>query len=194
MISGIRAALMLADAGYTVECFSLLRMVMEFAQEIIAIAEGQLEERFTEPQERFIRQYYIPITEDADELEQQEHERYVTREELLKAHYRLYEKATGDKTSLRTLTRFMHYTFDKYVHGAYLTSMELYDPYTESFMLRGHKSDRNRRAAKASVAGKLHHVVFALRFMALIVGQELLVQETSLALNELEGSDEQSLR
>jgi hypothetical protein len=106
--------------------YSLLRMVSDFAKEIIAIAEGLLEKRFTEPQERFVQQYYVPIAEDADEHERQKRERYVTREELLKAHYRLDERVTGDATRLRKLMRFINDTYDKYVHGAYLTSMELY--------------------------------------------------------------------
>ena len=58
--------------------------------------------------------------------EEQERERYVSREELLKAHYRLEEKVDGDPARLRKLARFINYTYDKYVHGAYLTSMELY--------------------------------------------------------------------
>ncbi|MBU6482298.1 MAG: hypothetical protein KGS09_17365 [Nitrospirae bacterium] len=193
MISGIRAALLLADSGYVVECYSLLRMVSDFAQEIIAIAEALLEERFTEPQERFVRQYYIPIAESADEYEQQERERYVSREELLKAHFRLDEQVTRDATTLRKLMRFVNYTYDKYVHGAYLTSMELYHGDRQNFMLRGHEADLHRRIAKASVAGKLHEVCHSLAFTALAAGDRALSEEITLALNELEKSDEQSM-
>jgi hypothetical protein len=60
-------------------------------------------------------------------------------------------------------------------------------------MLRGHKSDANRRVAKASVAGKLHEVVHAMAFMALAAEERALSEEISLGLKELEGSDEQSL-
>jgi hypothetical protein len=192
MISGIRAALVLADVGHIVECYSLLRIVSEFAQEIVAIAEGLLEKRLTEPQERFVRQYFTPIARSADEHEQQERERYVNREELLKAHYRLDEKFEGDAARLRKLSRFITYTYDKYVHGAYLTAMELYDGRVNKFMLRGHKGDRNLCIAKASIAGKLHEVVLAMGFMAHTAGEEALYQEICLALHELEKSNEQS--
>src|SRR5688500_15623626 len=102
-----------------------------------------------EPQERFVRQYFQPISENPDEHDKQERERYVSREELLKAHYRLDEKITGDASQLRKLMRFVNYTYDKYIHGAYLTAMELFHGQKQCFMLRGHESERNRRVAKA---------------------------------------------
>jgi hypothetical protein len=193
MISGIRAALLLGDSGYTVECLCLLRTVSDFAQEILAFAEALMEKRLTDPQERFIRQYFTPIANNPDEYEQQELERYVSREELLKAQYRLDEKLTGDATKLRRLTRFINYTYDKYIHGAYLTAMELYQGQRHSFMLRGHEGDRSRCVAKASVAGKLHEVLHALGFMAHTAGEKALYDEICLSLDKLESSDEQSV-
>jgi hypothetical protein len=156
MISGILAALLLGDSGYTVECLCLLRVVSDFALEIVAVAEALMKQRFTEPQERFVQQYFAPMSRSADDYEQQERERYVSREELLKAHYRLDEEVTGDAARFRKLARFINYTYDKYIHGAYLTAMELYQGQRHSFMLRGHEGDRSRCVAKPSVAGKLH--------------------------------------
>jgi hypothetical protein len=193
MISGIRAALLLADSGYTVECLCLLRTVSDFAQEILAVAEGLMEERLTEPQERFVRQYFTPIASDPDEYEQQERERYVSREELLKAHARLDEKITGDANRLRKLARFINYTYDKYIHGAYLTAMELYQGQRHGFMLRGHEGERSRCVAKASVAAKLHETLVALGFMAHTAGEKALYDEICLAVDKLESSDEQSV-
>ena len=75
MITGIRAALFLADNGFTTECATLLRVVSECSHEIIAIGEGLIEGRLTEPQQRFVRQYFAPIVRTPDELEQRERER-----------------------------------------------------------------------------------------------------------------------
>jgi hypothetical protein len=39
-VSGLRPALLLAEAGYITECAALLRIVEEFCSEITAIGEG----------------------------------------------------------------------------------------------------------------------------------------------------------
>jgi len=190
MVSGIRASLLLADSGFTVECASLLRMVSDFSQEILAVAEGLIAGRMTEPQERFVRQYFAPMARSPEEYEQSERERYVSREELFKAHFRLAAESTDKADEMRRLSRFLNYVYDKYVHGAYLTSMELYTGRDDSFMLDGHESEQHRDIARVSVAGKLHEVVSALGMMALVFGNDTLNGEIREARRALEASGE----
>jgi hypothetical protein len=190
MVSGIKASLLLADIGFTTECVSLLRMVSEFSQEIISVAEGLVEGRLTETQRRFIRQYFAPLATSPEEFEESERERYVSREELFKAHYRLGAKAQVDADRLRQLSRFLNYNFDKYVHGAYLTAMELYDGYNNSFVLNGHDAEEPKAAARTAVAGKLHEVIIALDMMGLFSDNVDLRRELAEAIRALDASHE----
>jgi len=167
MVSGIKAALFLADSGFTTECASLLRMVSEFSQEILSVGEGLIEGRLMEPQERFVRQYFSPLARSPEEFEDMERERYVSREELFKAHYRLAAKTEADADRVRQLSRFLNYSYDKYVHGAYLTAMELYNGRDNRFMLSGHEAEEPKATARTAVAGKLHEAIVALGMMAL---------------------------
>jgi len=188
MVSGIKAALLLADNGFTTECASLLRMVSEFSQEILSVVEGLVEKRLTEPQERFVRQYFAPLARSPEEFEEMERERYVSREELFKGHYRLGAKAEVEVDRLRLLSRFLNYSYDKYVHGAYLTAMELYNGLENRFMLSGHTAERPREIARTAVAGKLHEVITALEMMSLLSDNTGLQRELTEARRALDAS------
>lgn len=190
MVSGIKAALLLADRGFTTECASLLRMVSEFSQEIISVGEGLIEGRLTEPQECFVRQYFAPFARSPEEFEERERERYVSREELFKAHYRLGAKAQVDADRLRQLSRFLNYAFDKYVHGAYITAMELYDVSENKFVLNGHEAERPRAVVRTAVAGKLHEVISALEIMGSFSDNADLRRELTEARRILDASGE----
>jgi hypothetical protein len=190
MASGIRVSLLLADSGFTVECASLLRMVSDFSQEIHAIAMGLIAGRLTEPQERFVRQYFAPMARNPKEYEKRERERYVSREELFKARFRLESESAKEAEKMRWLSRFLNYAYDKYVHGAYLTAMELYSGRDNSFMLNGHESEQHMDIARASVAGKLHEVVSALEMMALMSDNRALYEEIREGRRSLDASEE----
>ncbi|MBE3143700.1 MAG: hypothetical protein IMZ61_07240 [Planctomycetes bacterium] len=190
MVSGIKASLLLADSGFTTECASLLRMVSEFSQEIISVGEGIVEGRLTKTQQRFIQQYFAPLATNPEELEKSEKARYVSREELYKAHYRLWAKNSREADKMRRQSRFLNYTYDKYVHGAYLTAMELYNGYDNSFVLDGHDAEEPKDSVRTSVAGKLHEVIFALEIMSSFSDNVGLRQELREARRVLDASQE----
>jgi len=190
MVSGIRASLILADSGFTTECASLLRMVSEFSQEILSVGEGLVEGRLTEAQQRFVRQYFSPLARSVEEFEKSEKERYVSREELFRAHYRLLAKTSEEVDKMRGISRFLNYAYDKYVHGAYLTAMELYNGYDNSFVLDGHESEEQKAIARTAVAGKLHEVVSALEIMASFSDNFSLQEELREARHALDASQE----
>jgi hypothetical protein len=166
MITAIRAAMILADAGFTTECGTILRTVADFANEIMAICEGCESGKQTAAQKTFVKQYFLPIAEDPDKYNKQKRENWVTRDQLLGAHERLAKKFKQNPDRYRKLTRYLANNYDKYVHGAYITAMELYDGRTDAFMLRGHEYEKRREIAKGATASKLHHALTALMSMA----------------------------
>jgi hypothetical protein len=192
MLSGIRAALILADLGCVAECGTILRTVSDFSNEVISICEGCAKGVPTEAQRRFVRQYFAPIPTTPEEYEEQERERWVTRDDLIAAHVRWATETGGDAARVRKVLRFLAYGYDKFVHGAYITAMELYDGRTGTFMLRGHESDGKRRKYKAAVASKLHEVLTALTFMATVANMPALVEDIGRTAQALYESGELS--
>jgi hypothetical protein len=192
MVSGIRAALLLADSGSVTESASILRMVSDFATEIIAVGEGIMRGDLTTAQRRFVDQFFKPLSLSLEESRTQEKEFYISREELMKSAVRLAKDASLDGELLRDTMRALNRGYDSYVHGAYLTAMELYDGVTGKFLTRGVGSPRRMCVAKVGVAGKLYEVVVALEFMVLIQRDEELHIQIHSARKRLEASQEES--
>src|SRR5688500_12024244 len=99
MVSATRAALLLADAGMPTESTSLLRMVADFASEILAIGEGMLAGEETAAQQKFVRQFFLPLPTSLEEYAAREKDAYVEREDSLRAHVRL-ARTTGPEGEL----------------------------------------------------------------------------------------------
>jgi hypothetical protein len=193
MVSAIHAAMLLAEQGYSTECASLLRMVSDFSQEIIAIGEGILEGRLTTDQKDFVDQYFASPARTPEELEQRGRQYYVSREKLLAAHQRLSDRTTRKGEPLLRATRFLNYGYDKYVHGGYLTAMELYRGDRREFMTSGSPFGYHRCVGRRSVAGKLHEVLHALMIMALGTRDQQLWEELSAADDRLAAAHDQAV-
>ncbi len=192
MVSGIRAALRLADEGFTTECCALLRIVSDFAAEILFIGEGIIAGEFNSSQQKFINDFFIPFPTDPEELAAREREYYIGRREIIAAHVRLAQRAGADSKQLALLVAYLNKGYDSYIHGAYITAMELFTGETHTFMLNGHKSSRVQAATRAGVAGKLHEVIVALALMASTRKMISLSSSLQDMLQRLEKSDEQS--
>jgi len=197
MASGIAAALQLADLGFTTECAVLLRTVSDFGAEILFLAEGLLEGRMIAAQEKFIEDHFKPLPKSPEELAAREREYYVGRRDILKAHERIAEKARGSGAKITgvdmtMIAAYLSKGYDSYVHGASITTMELYSGKTHRFMMTGHESAKHRCIAKTSVAGKLHEVIAALEFMAITRKLPTLTATIDAARCELTSSNEQS--
>ncbi len=170
-VSGIRAALILADLGYLTECGALLRMVSDFCIEVTAVGEalnagGELPVSVL----AFIEQYFARKARTPEELAARERIRYIQREELMKAEVRLAKGANVDGEQLRVVRRFLNMALDAYVHGAYETTMELCNPLTGTFMIGGHPELAKRSEFVEAVFLKLHEVVVALELTAAVTG------------------------
>jgi hypothetical protein len=165
--SGLRAAMILADARHTAEVFVILRTVADFSAEIEFVAEGMLEDRFIKEQEDFIRQHFEPPATDPDELAAREREYYVGRKAIEKSLRRIAEKAGAPADKMVSITAFLNKGYDSFVHGANHSAMELFTGGGYRFMMTGHESDRFVCMAKVGVAAKLKEALNALSFMAM---------------------------
>lgn len=193
LTSGIRAALILVDQALVSESASILRMVSDYSTEIIAVGEGMMRGKLTTAQQKFVDQFFAPIPGTPEEYAAQEKEFYVSREELMKSEVRLAHEASLDGEYLRILRRYLNKGYDSYVHGAYLTAMQLYHGGIKAFKTRGAADDRNGiLAGKRAVAGKLLEVIAALELMAILWGLSQLKDELRTARHELTRSREQS--
>lgn len=168
-VSGIRAALVLADLGYCAECAALLRMVSDFCTEIKAIGES-LNRGGVLPTavQTFVEQYFSSRPHTPEQYLETERTRYVSREELMKADLRLAESAKLDGEKLRNYHRFLNMVYDAYAHGSYETTMELYDPVTGSFMMSGNTPISKQEEFVEALFLKLHEVVHALELTAAV--------------------------
>jgi hypothetical protein len=193
MISGVRAAMALAESGFIAECGTILRTVLDFAYEIIAICEGCASSNPTNAQRRFIEQYFAPMAATPEQYEQQKRERWVTRRELLGAHARWATEFGGDAKGVQSLISFVAYAYDKFVHGAYITAMELYDGDHNRFMLKGHDASEKRCLYKEATARALHTALTALCVMAQVSGMWPLAQDIGRSALELHSSGEISV-
>lgn len=166
-VSGLRSALVLAETGYIAECAAVLRVVSDLSTEISAIGfaldrGGELPAALKD----FVTQYFKPRARTPEEFASAERTRYVTREALMKVHKTLAQGQQVDVDLLDRAHRFINMAYDAYVHGAYETTMELWNPRTGSFEMRGHPSHAKRQEFVEAVFLKMHEVVVATELTA----------------------------
>jgi methionyl-tRNA synthetase len=85
---------------------------------------------------------------------------------LLKVHKSLAQNYPVDPDLLDRMHRFVNMAYDAYVHGAYETTMELWNPRTGRFEMRGHPSNSKREEFVEAVFLKMHEVVVATELTA----------------------------
>jgi hypothetical protein len=190
MVSGIKVSFMLAELGHIAECGVILRAVSDFGIEIDSVCEGYLAGSPTGAQKRFMEQYFAPLPKDPDEYDQQSRSYFVTRDELIAANSRLAAEYKFDYDRLRKVMRYLSFGLDKYVHGAYITALELYDPYRNVFMTDGHVAAEIRQMYMRWTASKLHEVLSRLVFIARFSDNADLREDMQLAARELYQSGE----
>jgi hypothetical protein len=186
-VSGIRAALVLADLGYITECAALLRMVSDFSTEIIAVGEalnrgGKLPASI----QKFVDQYFTQKPRTPEQLSEAERTRYVSREDLMKAELRLAKSAHIDGEQQRIVHRYLNMAYDAYIHGSYETTMELYDPLTGLFMMSGHASTSKREEFVEAVLLKLHEVIIALEITAAVTANASIFKAARKARHKMD--------
>jgi hypothetical protein len=192
MVSGINAAVHLVEAGYVTEVASILRMVADFATEVIAVSEAAFREEPTAAQRKFVSQFFVAPARTPAEYEQRDRQSYVSRRDLMMSHARLAADAGEDPDEYLMLRRFVNRGLDGYVHGAYLTAMELYNGGSHRFEVAGVTYQERISSAMTFVSGKLHEVITAFELTAMAPGLEHLHAEIRRARIDLEESGESS--
>ena len=189
-VSGIRAALALAELGYVAECAALLRMVSDFCMEVSAIAEAL--NRGGEPPgavRDFVNQYFTPKARTPEEYAAAERMRYVSRNALMKAEARLAEGTHVNVEQQQIVHDFLNMSYDAYVHGAYETTMELFDRATGIFAMCGHPDEAKREEFVEAVFLKLHEVVVAIELSAAVTAHTDVFSAAREARHEMDASD-----
>jgi hypothetical protein len=188
-VSGIRAGLLLAESGYVAECASILRIVSDLCREVSAI--GYVVHAGGEPPSavvKFLDQYFAPRARTPEQLAAQEKVRYVSREALMKTEIPIARAAGVDPDHKLVLRTFLDMAYDSYVHGAYETSMELYDLQRGEFMMRGHRSTEKRSEFVEAVFMKMHEVVAAVQLTAAVTGHEVVFDAARAARRQMDTS------
>ena len=186
-VSGVHAALALVKLGYVVESSAIMRMVSDFCSEIITIGQAlQSEGELPDSVRILVEQYFAPIPRTPDQYKETQRPRYPSRKELMKVETRLAEMAGIDDEQKRDLQKYLNSISDAYVHGAYETTMELYDPHTGHFTMRGFQSQYKRRDYVESLLLKLQEVVCALEFTAAVTAHEEVWKATRDARHALD--------
>ncbi len=190
--SALEASVVLLDKGFILEAACLMRIVSDYSAEILAVCEGELRKQHTKAQREFISQFFTRKLIEPNP-QPPEKQRFVGRDDLLKAHVRLGDAAGVDGGSFRDMKRTLDFGYDGYVHGSYSSAMELYDGRANEFMLCGDVDPEQQRIYFTAFAGKVHEAAVACGFIALIERDAELHAAIGNALCRLNESNDQSL-
>ena len=190
-VSGLRGALVLAEVGYITECAAILRIVSDFCTEISAIGSSlQQGGKLPSAVEDFVDQYFMPRARTPDEFAAKERMQYVSREKLMRAYEAfLSENQPIDTNLLKRSHRFVKMAYDSYVHGAYETTMELWNPQTRSFEMRGHPSPTKREGFVQAVFLKMHEVVVAVEMTAAVTAHSEVFDQAREARRTMDATE-----
>lgn len=185
-VSGFRAALALADSGYMVECTSIMRMVSDFCDEVRAIGMGMELQReegqggLPKSVRHFVDRYFFPtpITPEHVRQAKEKRPRSPRREDLIKAQAGWAEAQGLDGHKMRECKAELDRILNAYVHGDYETTMELYDPRTRRFRMRGSQLGTASQHHVNTMHRMLHTVVGALEITAALTSHAEVFQET----------------
>ena len=191
-VSGVHAALALAERGYVVECPTIMRMVSDFCTEIITIGKAlQSEGELPDSVRTLVERYFAPMPSTPEEYKETKRPRYPSRKDLMKVETRwavMVGVTYHDDEQKRDLEKYLNSIFDAYVHGAYETTMELYDPGVGHFRMRGFRSQSKQQDHVRLVFAKLHEVVGALECTAAVTAHEEIWKATRDARRALDGA------
>ena len=189
-VSGFRGALALAQVGHITECGVVLRSVSDFCTEISAIAASKHHEGGVHlAVKEFVQQYYVPRSRTPEEFDERERPRYVAREKLMRAFEALAEPLPIDMERLKRTSRFLKMIYDSYTHGAYETTMELWNPQTRSFEIRGHPSPKKRGECVDAVFQMMPEVVMAVEMTASVTGNSNVFRQARRARRAMEATE-----
>ncbi len=173
--SALNAAWLLASKGIATESAVLLRVATDFANEIQAMSVTGITGQLDEAQRDFLAQFFGKQPDTIEEFRAMDRSRFVKRRRLYDAFQKFAEENTFGDQSIKDMSAFLDFKFDKYVHGSYRSAMELYNGRTRSFHMFG--IEEMRPFAKRFVLLKTVHALNALSFVAWLFGDKTLQAE-----------------
>jgi len=159
IMSGLRAAMVLADQGFVNECGTLLRTIDDFTHEIRFLLEGCRAKKPSKDFDEFVRQYFLPAARSSAEHAKTPGESWVPRKAIFEAFVRSFESVEKNSDKIRKSVKFIYHGYDKYVHGGYLTAVDLYSGDTEQFMLNGHNGPEQKELMQKMVTSRLFNAL-----------------------------------
>jgi hypothetical protein len=141
VVSGLNAMRALAATGFTQEAGVVNRTVNDFLLEIIALIEPQATAESQAARQRIIDEFYgeqLPHPDFFDDIANGQARAGRKRVSAAAARTVSPAEPSGFAEGLRVVSTVL----DGYVHGAYIPSMELYDPARRVFNLQGKHGER----------------------------------------------------
>ena len=192
-VSGLHGALVLAKAGYITECAVVLRTVSDFCTEIETIGwYVAKDERLPGAVQEFVKQYFLPRARTPEEFAAATRMRYVSREALMKAYKAFAENVEAESVNTEQLDlshRFVNMSYDAYVHGAYETTLELWNDQRGTFMMRSHASAAKHDEFIEAVFMKMHEVVVATELTATALGNAAVFEQARKARRTMDATE-----
>ena len=190
VVSGINAAMALAELGYVSECGAMLRIVSDFCEEIATIGAA-VEARhkgtpFHEHIEGFIAHYFTPLATSPDELERETEVRYISRKQMMKVRINQVQSLGLNSNDMRKLRNYLNKVFDGFVHGYFESTMELWDPTARRFQVKGMPEAAKKEEYVDAVILKLHGVVSAIECVAAMTACEEVFNKAREARRKLD--------
>jgi len=190
IVSGFNASLMLVDSGYIVEAGTLLRPMSDCSNDIMLIAQGMITKTATGTHKKIINDYFKTVPQDIFTYKQQQKERYVGRKELYCAYKKSADGMGIDGDFLNDLKKYIDKISDYYVHCGYSTSMELYNPNSGLFSVKGDTTEFQRDVFRKAIATKVFESLIAFEYIAKLFGLSDIGQEITTVKNHYETSSD----
>jgi hypothetical protein len=198
IVSGLDAVWTLLAANHATEASALLRLVVDYAHEIQFVFASQAEAELSPEFRRFMAEFFRAMPEDVDEWRADRARRKAAgkagrrverRDVTASALGLLSEIPAVNMDEMHATRGALDHVLNAYVHGAYATAMELYNPVQWGFDLFG---TPNARAVWVCTQFALQNLVVplvAFELMALERHQPTLARRLEARREALIGSD-----
>jgi len=189
LVSGLRAAKLLGERGFTQEMGTLLRTIDDFCDEVTFLIEGHGEDSPSTQGQKFVAHFFAEKLPRKDELlERPKAPDRVKREKIRAGQSRLLQP--DNPSFIQERVKAIDGAFDGFVHGGYPHVMELYHGREKAFLTNGMADTRNLTAMRNHLLFYVSRSLAVGGFGALAMGFEDLGEEMKKANREFCASSE----
>lgn len=135
-ISSLNACIHLMKAGFAQETHALARSIDDLGQDILFLANTEETGANLKDQIRMLNEFYKEISENPDEPLNVTEDFSLNRKKVRSATSNIMGRK-GDPHYVRTVGTANHRLFSSFLHGSYVTIMELFNPGMNKFDMCG---------------------------------------------------------